>query len=334
MTDTPTDRSTASRAAEREATGEGSTSRPSSVAEGIHGAMVEAQKAFKTIEKRRSATITSQKGTFTYKYADLADVLDSVVEALNEAGIYVSQPTKVIWSESNTAGLMLKTILRHADSGESLESEWPIPIQQQPQQTGSLLSYYRRYALCSLLGIAAEEEDDKTEEDTLDKTQGNKPVQRGRQKHSGQIPTNSGKTKTEVTAWVRAFVSDIHGCSDEDELDALIASNAEMIAICQKDFSNWWYGDSRNPDYEPVPQIIERRRKEMQGPPADDGSEVGGSAAAALTAIGRAKTCDDLAEWMERNRQALPDGPDGTLVWQTYNKRMALLAQAPTEAAQ
>lgn len=35
MTDTPTDRSTAeSRAAERGATGEGSTSRPSSVAEG------------------------------------------------------------------------------------------------------------------------------------------------------------------------------------------------------------------------------------------------------------------------------------------------------------
>lgn len=34
MTDTETDRSTASRAAERVATGEGSTSRPSSVAEG------------------------------------------------------------------------------------------------------------------------------------------------------------------------------------------------------------------------------------------------------------------------------------------------------------
>lgn len=34
MTDTPTDRSTASRAAERGATGEGYDSRPSSVAEG------------------------------------------------------------------------------------------------------------------------------------------------------------------------------------------------------------------------------------------------------------------------------------------------------------
>ena len=333
MTTIESDRSTASRAAERGATGEGCSSRSSSVAEGIHGAMVKAQTAFKTIEKRRKATIVSQKGTFEYKYADLADVLESVVAALNEAGIYVSQPTKTIWSDNGTASLMLTTVLRH-ESGECLESEWPIPIQQSPQQTGSLLSYYRRYALCSLLGIAAEEESDKTEEDTLDKTQGNKPVQRGRQKHSGQVPTNSGKTKTEIMAWVRSFVSDIHGCSDEDELDSLIASNAEMIAICQSDFSNWWYGDSRNPDYEPVPQIIERRRKEMQGPPADDGSEVGGSAAAALTAIGRAKTCDDLAEWMEKNRQALPDGPDGTLVWQTYNKRMALLAQAPTEAAQ
>ena len=103
------------------------------------------------------------------------------------------------------------------------------------------------------------------EQDTLDQTQGQKPVQRGVEKHKGTIPTNSGRRKTDLQAWLKEFVSDIHACSDAEELDALISSSDDMIAAVQQDLPGWWYGDERNPDYEAVAARIARVRKELTG---------------------------------------------------------------------
>ncbi len=229
----------------------------------LDAALVKAQGDFKPIDKNRLATIVSTKGRYTYKYADLADVLRAVQPALTKHGLAQTQRTGIVWREDR-ANLVIYTELRH-ESGERLVSEWPLALQQQPQQTGSLLSYYRRYALCALLGIAAEDLEDKEEEDTLDQTQGQKPVQRASKPHTGVIPTNSGKRKTELQAWLKEFVADIHACSDAGELDALVSSNDEMIAAVQQDLPGWWYGDDRNPDYESVAGRIARVRKELVG---------------------------------------------------------------------
>lgn len=226
-------------------------------------ALVKAQGEFGPIDKNREATIVSEKGRYTYKYADLADVLKAVQPALTKNGLAQTQRTGIVWREDR-ANLVIYTELRH-ESGEKIVSEWPLALQQRPQQTGALLSYFRRYALCALLGIAAEDMEDKEEEDTLDQTQGSKPVTRSGTPHKGTIPTNSGKTKSELQAWLKEFVADIHACSDVVELDALVTSNDEMIAAVQKDLSGWWYGDDRNPDYEAVAARIARVRKELAG---------------------------------------------------------------------
>ncbi len=237
----------------------------------LDAALVKAQGEFKPIDKNRVATIVSTKGRYTYKYADLADVLRAVQPALTKNKLAQTQRTGIVWREDR-ANLVIYTELRH-ESGERLVSEWPLALQQQPQQTGSLLSYYRRYALCALLGIAAEDLEDKEEEDTLAETQGQKPVQRASKPHTGAIPTNSGKRKTELQAWLKEFVADIHACSDVSELDALITSSDEMISAVQKDLPGWWYGDDRNPDYESVGARIARVRKELVG---EEVSEPGG----------------------------------------------------------
>ncbi len=229
----------------------------------LDAALVKAQGAFSPIEKNREATIVSDKGRYKYKYADLSDVLKAVQPALTKNNLAQSQRTGIVWREG-TANLVIYTELRHA-SGQKIVSEWPLALQQRPQQTGALFSYYRRYALCGLLGIAAEDLEDKEEEDALDQTQGQKPVQRGLERHRGAIPTNSGHRKTELQAWLKEFVADLHACSDAAELDALIASSDEMIAAVQKDLSGWWYGDERNPDYEAVAARIARLRKELVG---------------------------------------------------------------------
>ena len=229
----------------------------------LDAALVKAQGDFAPIEKNRTATIVSSKGRYTYKYADLSDVLRAIQPALTKHGLAQIQRTGIVWRE-DSANLVIYTELHH-ESGEKIVSEWPLALQQQPQQTGSLYSYYRRYALCGLLGIAAEDIEDKEEEDTLDQTQGQKAVRKGTEKHKGAIPTNSGKRKTELQAWLKKFVADIHGCSDVSELDALVASSDEMIAAVQKDLPGWWYGDDRNPDFEAVAARIARVRKELIG---------------------------------------------------------------------
>ena len=227
----------------------------------IDAAMVKAQAAFKPIKKTRKAKIVGQKGSYEYKYADLADVLNAVTKPLNDNGIFQTQRTRIEWTDTGHANLIICTELRH-ESGEKIVSEWPLALQQQPQQSGILLSYYRRYALCAVLGIQTEEMESQVEADESGTTQGSKPVSR-RTKNSGQIPSNSGKTKTELQAWLKEFVSDIHACSTVEELHALVHSSDDMISAVQKDLSNWWYGDSRNPDYEPVAGRLARIEAEL-----------------------------------------------------------------------
>lgn len=222
-------------------------------------ALIEAKKAFGTIKKKREATIVTDKGSYKFKYADLADVLSSTEEKLLESGVLVTQPVETIWSDSGEAHTIIKTEFCHAATGQRRVSSWPVPMQQKPQHTGILISYYRRYAYCAALGIAVEQMDEQTEGDESGTVQGGRRVNR----RSGRIPTNSGKTKVELQAWLKQFVADIHACSTTDELDALVHSSDEMIAAIQQDLSGWWYGDSRNPDYEAVAARLARIRAEL-----------------------------------------------------------------------
>lgn len=49
--------------------------------------------------------------------------------------------------------------LMHA-GGDSQEGVYPLPAQGSAQEYGSAITYARRYALCSVVGVAAEDDDD------------------------------------------------------------------------------------------------------------------------------------------------------------------------------
>lgn len=118
--------------------------------EGLTWALARAQYSFATITKSH----TANAGSYSYKYADLSDVLTAIRPALNREGIALVQTTEI-----TEAGVELVTSLLYAD--ERLSSRWPLPIENcAPQQVGSVLTYLRRYALCALVGIAAEDDDD------------------------------------------------------------------------------------------------------------------------------------------------------------------------------
>lgn len=87
---------------------------------------------------------------FKSKYADLASVFDAVRKPLSENGIGVSQ----LINDG-----ILTTLLVHT-SGQWLSSTMALPVTPRPQELGSALTYYRRYALSSITGMSADDDDD------------------------------------------------------------------------------------------------------------------------------------------------------------------------------
>lgn len=87
------------------------------------------------------------------KYADLAAIREATLPALNKNGMALYQGMSL-----NGTGVVLRTLLIH-ESGQTLESEYPIPLDQ-PQKMGSALTYARRYCWSAMCGIVADEDDD------------------------------------------------------------------------------------------------------------------------------------------------------------------------------
>ena len=99
----------------------------------------------------RPAKENSKNPFFKSSYADLGSVWDSVRKLLadNELAI-IQMPTDV-------GGLT--TILSHS-SGEFISSTMYIPSKEDAHGVGSAISYARRYALASFVGVVTGDDDD------------------------------------------------------------------------------------------------------------------------------------------------------------------------------
>lgn len=126
-------------------------------------ALAKAQGELKPLTAGKTANI----GSYSYKYADLADVLDCARAALSKNGLAVVQTFEV------GVPIVLNTALLHT-SGEWIRSSLPLttPPTAKPQEVGSAMTYMRRYALAAMVGLAAEEDDDGA---TAQKAQVEKP---------------------------------------------------------------------------------------------------------------------------------------------------------------
>jgi len=92
---------------------------------------------------------------FRKSYADLGNVMDACLPALNEAGIAVIQP-----AGTDDKGPYIDTILVHGESGEQLDCRMHLLVQKNDMQGyGSAVTYARRYGLMTMAGIAPEDDD-------------------------------------------------------------------------------------------------------------------------------------------------------------------------------
>lgn len=133
---------------------------PPRVAPELAAALARAQGEFQTIRKDREATIqTRTGGSYGYRFADLATVLEAVRPALAKHELAIVQLPRVR-QDDGSAFVGVETLLAHA-SGHSISTTLELAISDStPQAIGSGLTYARRYSLLALLGIAAEDEDD------------------------------------------------------------------------------------------------------------------------------------------------------------------------------
>jgi len=149
-------------------------------------ALAKAQSEFKPVNKSKTGKVrgTTKDGRayeYEYKYADLSDILGMAVPALSKQGIAFSQPLR-------RDGDKLYVVTRLQLGDEVLEDAGlPVPTQVKPQELGTYLTYYRRYGVSTVLGIAADEDTDGPQED--------KPSTSGQSQVGGAVPSQVNAAK-------------------------------------------------------------------------------------------------------------------------------------------
>jgi hypothetical protein len=126
----------------------------------LAAALAKAQAEIENPQKLLIATIVSpfpREGVHSFRYAPLSSGLDLVRKCLGRHEIATVQSTAF----GGDSGLIrLTTTLVHA-SGEWVSSDWPVcPVSETaaPHRLGAALTYARRYALFTLVGIAGEDD--------------------------------------------------------------------------------------------------------------------------------------------------------------------------------
>ena len=126
----------------------------------LAAALAKAQSEIANPEKSLTATIVSpfpREGSRSFRYAPLASGLDLVRKCLGAHEIATVQTTTI---DRDSGLIRLTTTLVHA-SGEWVSSDWPVcPVSETaaPHRLGAALTYARRYALFTLVGIAGEDD--------------------------------------------------------------------------------------------------------------------------------------------------------------------------------
>lgn len=116
----------------------------------IHEKVLAIQRELPTLNK------TATNPHFHNDYVPLEEVLDKVLPVLNRAGIVLSQLPSHIDGAS-----ALQTTLLDTEDNTSISAIAPLILDKQNSQgVGSAITYMRRYAILSILGLVGEDDDD------------------------------------------------------------------------------------------------------------------------------------------------------------------------------
>jgi hypothetical protein len=203
-------------------------------------ALAKAQAELVNPEKSLTATIRTGRageGERSFRYAPLASGLDIVRKVLGQHEIATLQTTAI----DQSAGIVnLTTMLAHA-SGEWIASDWPVcPIAEMasPRRMGAALTYARRYALFTLVGIAGEDDLDAPDLAETDPTASPRPSTNGAS--GGAAPRPSGNGSAGRTQNNNATAPILEAGQSAALLDRLLD---EIAPLASEDAAAGWAHD-------------------------------------------------------------------------------------------
>lgn len=170
------------------------------------------QGAVGPVVKNKTAKIFSKRTntSFSYSYADLAGIWETIRRPLSDAGLSICQ---------TFADNMIITILMHS-SGQWIKSALPINgMSLPPQELGSEITYMRRYGLTSILGISADEDEDGAHATKV------------YEKPSSPTPINSTPSKTVSILQAQELESMLKECDSEYQKNFWVFLKNEVKGI-------------------------------------------------------------------------------------------------------
>jgi hypothetical protein len=159
----------------------------------IATALAKAQTELSNPEKAMLGTVYNNRSDSpqSFRYASLSSGLDIVRKTLGGQQIAVAQTTDI----DRVGGMVnLTTVLLHT-SGEWISSDWPVCRTSDisaPRRMGAALTYARRYALFTMVGIAGEDDLDAPPDITDDV----KAVDSGPAASPGPAPVRPSQSRT------------------------------------------------------------------------------------------------------------------------------------------
>jgi hypothetical protein len=197
----------------------------------IAGALAKAQAQLVNPEKSLVATIRSDEAIGSersFRYAPLSTGLDIVRKTLSQHEIATVQSTSI---DESSGIVRLSTVLAHA-SGEWIASDWPVCAISEtatPHRMGAALTYARRYALFTLVGIAGE--DDLDAPDLIGLSQPTPGPGRRPCRGNGRLDSKSSSSLATPLAWPQKPAGDNGNASKAKPLDTVrfdIAASAHF----------------------------------------------------------------------------------------------------------
>jgi hypothetical protein len=157
----------------------------------IATALAKAQTELSNPEKAMIGTIYNARSdsSQSFRYASLSSGLDIIRKTLGGQQIAIAQTTDI---DRSSGAVNLTTVLMHT-SGEWIASDWPVCSLSeisQPRRMGAALTYARRYALFTMVGIAGEDDLDAVD-GANDQPQRDKPVEVGVTSGSDSEPASA-----------------------------------------------------------------------------------------------------------------------------------------------
>jgi hypothetical protein len=275
----------------------------------IAAALAKAQGELTNPEKSLIATIRTsnpRENDQMFRYAALSSGLDIVRKALGGHEIATVQTTAI---DSEAGLIRLTTTLAHS-SGEWLSSEWPVCAITEtaaPRRMGAALTYARRYALFTLVGIAGEDDLDAPDLNLRVEAVSNREAPA-----TGNPANSTGKEETAELALGQAK----EGEEAKADADALLPSQSLSNGRAQRRHT-----DARNGARVPSTHALL----------SPDGSAA--QRDRLIADMAQLQSSDEAADWVHNNMPVKNEltAADADLVGAAFRDRLAVI-EAETSA--